>query len=240
MALISFPGSAERMGGAPPRRPGGHVRLLDDHPDRTAVGRSAAGSRVAGISVSSTAISSRWPSRTRSSGSSPTSPVGTSAPSPNRCRPGCPRANSRRSSNSPTRRWSSERPDSAMSMLPDSIHHLSIGHRSGTDYSDDPLPDAISPAWKAPTSGGSTGRPKLIVSGDPAVYDTEAPLPLGLAPRGVWSMPGPLYHNGPGGLGVPGAAVGQPRRRCSRSSTRRTRSPRSRPTAPTSPTWCRR
>ncbi|HVT76675.1 MAG TPA: AMP-binding protein, partial [Acidimicrobiales bacterium] len=32
----------------------------------------------------------------------------------------------------------------------------------------EPLPDKISPAWKAPTSGGSTGRPKLIVSGDPA------------------------------------------------------------------------
>ena len=30
---------------------------------------------------------------------------------------------------------------------------------------DGPLPDHVSPAWKAPTSGGSTGRPKLIVSG---------------------------------------------------------------------------
>lgn len=44
-------------------------------------------------------------------------------------------------------------PDSAMAMLPDSIHHLAIGHRSSTDHSDDPLPDATSPAWKAPTSG---------------------------------------------------------------------------------------
>src|SRR5262249_46014251 len=31
------------------------------------------------------------------------------------------------------------------------------------------LPDAISPSWKAPTSGGSTGRPKLIVAGAPGV-----------------------------------------------------------------------
>jgi bile acid-coenzyme A ligase len=31
------------------------------------------------------------------------------------------------------------------------------------------LPDRISPSWKAPTSGGSTGRPKLIVSGQPGV-----------------------------------------------------------------------
>lgn len=88
-------------------------------------------------------------------------------------------------------------PDSAMSMLPDSIHHLAIGHRSSPDYSDSPLPDATSPAWKAPTSGGSTGRPKLIVSGDPAVYDTEAPLPFSLAFNGCLVMPGPLYHNGP-------------------------------------------
>lgn len=60
------------------------------------------------------------------------------------------------------------------------------------------LPDLVSPAWKAPTSGGSTGRPKLIVSGDPAVVDTDAPPPLLLGNDGCLVMPGPLYHNGPG------------------------------------------
>ncbi|MFZ4718027.1 MAG: AMP-binding protein [Ilumatobacteraceae bacterium] len=59
------------------------------------------------------------------------------------------------------------------------------------------LPDAVSPAWKAPTSGGSTGRPKLIVSGDPALFDTEAPPTLLLGTDGCLVMPGPLYHNGP-------------------------------------------
>lgn len=59
------------------------------------------------------------------------------------------------------------------------------------------LPDVISPAWKAPTSGGSTGRPKLIVSGDPAVMDETAPPPLMMDPGGCLVMPGPLYHNGP-------------------------------------------
>ena len=59
------------------------------------------------------------------------------------------------------------------------------------------LPDVISPAWKAPTSGGSTGRPKLIVSGDPAVIDENAPLPLLMKKGGCLVMPGPLYHNGP-------------------------------------------
>ena len=60
------------------------------------------------------------------------------------------------------------------------------------------LPDLISPAWKAPTSGGSTGRPKLIVSGDPAALDDDAPAPLLLGNDGCLVMPGPLYHNGPG------------------------------------------
>ena len=60
------------------------------------------------------------------------------------------------------------------------------------------LPDLVSPAWKAPTSGGSTGRPKLIISGDPAAVDTDAPPPLLLGSDGCLVMPGPLYHNGPG------------------------------------------
>lgn len=59
------------------------------------------------------------------------------------------------------------------------------------------LPDLVSRAWKAPTSGGSTGRPKLIVSGDPALFDTEAPPALALGTDGCIVMPGPLYHNGP-------------------------------------------
>ena len=60
-----------------------------------------------------------------------------------------------------------------------------------------PLPDAISWAWKAPTSGGSTGRPKLIVTGQPGSIDDEAPPLLLIQPDGCLMMPGPLYHNGP-------------------------------------------
>jgi bile acid-coenzyme A ligase len=59
------------------------------------------------------------------------------------------------------------------------------------------LPRLISSAWKAPTSGGSTGRPKLIVSGDPAALDPDAPAPLLMDTGGCLVMPGPLYHNGP-------------------------------------------
>jgi bile acid-coenzyme A ligase len=43
--------------------------------------------------------------------------------------------------------------------------------------SDAPLPDAVSPAWKAVASGGSTGRPKLIEAGSdsrmPATFGPE-------------------------------------------------------------------
>jgi bile acid-coenzyme A ligase len=89
-------------------------------------------------------------------------------------------------------------PESAVALLPDEIVHLPLGHVPDPAVSDNPLPDAVSPAWKAPTSGGSTGRPKLIVSGDPAIYDLDAPLPFELQPDGCLVMPGPLYHNGPG------------------------------------------
>ena len=67
--------------------------------------------------------------------------------------------------------------------------------------SDAPLDEATAKYWKAMTSGGSTGRPKLIVSKDPA---TVEPLgeKLGLVPEQVALMPGPLYHNGPFSMGM--------------------------------------
>ena len=75
--------------------------------------------------------------------------------------------------------------------------HLPVGYSPDPSIDDSPLPDVVSPAWKAPTSGGSTGRPKVIVSGDPASFDLDAQLSLGYEPDGCLVMPGPLYHNGP-------------------------------------------
>jgi bile acid-coenzyme A ligase len=60
-----------------------------------------------------------------------------------------------------------------------------------------PLPDCVSPSWKAPTSGGSTGRPKLILSGQPSVYTPDGAALWRLAESDTALMPGPLYHNGP-------------------------------------------
>jgi bile acid-coenzyme A ligase len=71
------------------------------------------------------------------------------------------------------------------------------GYQPPAELSDGPLPDAVSPAWKAPTSGGSTGRPKLIVAGAPSLIDSDAESMFGLQQNGSLVMPGPLFHNGP-------------------------------------------
>ena len=74
---------------------------------------------------------------------------------------------------------------------------LPIGYRPPDPEGPVELPDVISPAWKAPTSGGSTGRPKLIVSGDPGLIDPSVDAVLLFSRDGCLVMPGPLYHNGP-------------------------------------------
>lgn len=77
---------------------------------------------------------------------------------------------------------------------------LPLGFTPSEEIDDSNLADCTSDAWKAPTSGGSTGRPKLIVSGDPSVYNAGsagmASL-IGAEPGQTLIMPGPLYHNGP-------------------------------------------
>jgi len=70
------------------------------------------------------------------------------------------------------------------------------GYQPGADLSDAPLPEVTAASFKAMTSGGSTGRPKLIVSKQPAASDPDVPL-LEIPQRGCMLIPGPLYHNGP-------------------------------------------
>ncbi|MGB3625103.1 MAG: AMP-binding protein, partial [Henriciella sp.] len=73
---------------------------------------------------------------------------------------------------------------------------LRAGFHPSSDLADEPLPETTAPSFKAMTSGGSTGRPKLIVSKSPAEWDTEAPF-LEIQTQGAMLVPGPLYHNGP-------------------------------------------
>jgi bile acid-coenzyme A ligase len=64
-------------------------------------------------------------------------------------------------------------------------------------FDDAPLPDAVSNPYKAMTSGGSTGRPKLILANQASQIDPDAVPLLGMKLNGTHVMPGPLYHNGP-------------------------------------------
>lgn len=66
-------------------------------------------------------------------------------------------------------------------------------------FDDTPLEDAGAAHWKAVASGGSSGRPKIIVDTMPAFLDPAAPpyAGFGLPGDGAMLNPGPLYHNMP-------------------------------------------
>lgn len=73
---------------------------------------------------------------------------------------------------------------------------LPAGYEPDPTLSDEPLPEVVSPSWKAPASGGSTGRPKIIRNGTGA---EGSPALLGLlyqyGPSDTQAVVGPLYHN---------------------------------------------
>lgn len=72
------------------------------------------------------------------------------------------------------------------------------------------LPDVTAPVYKAPTSGGSTGRPKLILSGNAGETPKEIPEAggFGIKPSSTLVIPAPLYHNAPFGMSAAGITVG--------------------------------
>jgi bile acid-coenzyme A ligase len=76
------------------------------------------------------------------------------------------------------------------------IASVPVGFQPDSAFSDAPLDERTAESFKAMTSGGSTGRPKLIVSKLPAAWDPDAPF-LTFSNCGSILIPGPLYHNGP-------------------------------------------
>jgi bile acid-coenzyme A ligase len=75
---------------------------------------------------------------------------------------------------------------------------------------DSDVEDLIAPVSKAPTSGGSTGRPKLILSGQPGVTPKETS-EIGvwrLKPDDIAVLPAPLYHNAGLGMMMSSTTVG--------------------------------
>ncbi len=74
---------------------------------------------------------------------------------------------------------------------------LPIGYEADPSISDTALPERVAKHYKAMTSGGSTGRPKLIVAAGRGEIDLEIDHPMLILPDRTHLVPGPLYHNGP-------------------------------------------
>ena len=66
----------------------------------------------------------------------------------------------------------------------------------GAGDDDSPPPARVARHWKAMSSGGSTGRPKIIVDETPAAID-PAEWFLDMPANDCVLNPGPLYHNAP-------------------------------------------
>ena len=86
---------------------------------------------------------------------------------------------------------------------------LGIAELAAASDDESDLPDATAPISKAPTSGGSTGRPKLILAGQPGVTLKDTPEVGGwrLNAASIAVLPAPLYHNA--GFGMMMSAMAQ-------------------------------
>jgi bile acid-coenzyme A ligase len=73
---------------------------------------------------------------------------------------------------------------------------LPLDFQPSPALSDERLPERTAPAGQAIGSGGSTGRPKLIVDAKPAAFDPESDH-YGIGPGVAVLIPGPLFHTGP-------------------------------------------
>lgn len=68
----------------------------------------------------------------------------------------------------------------------------------GRDHADTlPIAPVVAPRWKAASSGGSTGRPKIIVAPGPNALDPDRKPPLRFPEEGPILATGPVYHNMP-------------------------------------------
>jgi bile acid-coenzyme A ligase len=85
---------------------------------------------------------------------------------------------------------------------------IAAGYEPDPALSDEILPDKTAKYWKAPTSGGSTGRPKIIVAQSPGAFDFGEMLPLRQARDRAQLVPGPLYHNAPFAFSMQGLFLG--------------------------------
>jgi bile acid-coenzyme A ligase len=74
------------------------------------------------------------------------------------------------------------------------VQSVPMDFAPGPQSSDAPLPEAVSPVWKSMTSGGSTGRPKLIEAGGDSRLPAAAGSALGAQEGDVNLLSVPLTH----------------------------------------------
>ncbi len=86
-------------------------------------------------------------------------------------------------------------------------HTVPIDYQPDPSLNDSELPDRTTRCWKAPTSGGSTGRPKIILASTPGAFDPER-AGFGLPYRSACVIPGVLYHNAPFSISTLGLVGG--------------------------------
>jgi bile acid-coenzyme A ligase len=76
-----------------------------------------------------------------------------------------------------------------------------VGNADAAGHEDSsPMKSEVAPVWKISTSGGSTGRPKLIIHDSASSFDPDTDRifdEFKMPPDGVVLNPGPLYHNAP-------------------------------------------
>ncbi|MET0272803.1 MAG: AMP-binding protein [Phenylobacterium sp.] len=87
---------------------------------------------------------------------------------------------------------------------------VTVAELAARSDDDGELPDAIPAISKAPTSGGSTGRPKLILAGQPGLTPRVTPEvgAFRLRPQEIVLIPAPMYHNAPFGMMMQATALG--------------------------------
>lgn len=68
--------------------------------------------------------------------------------------------------------------------------------------------DEISPSWKASSTGGSTGRPKVVISGSAGTIDPTVPTAPFLPRDAVQLVAGPLHHSAPFTYAMRGLMLG--------------------------------
>jgi bile acid-coenzyme A ligase len=84
---------------------------------------------------------------------------------------------------------------------------IEAGRPLDETLSTEALPEIVCQNWRAGTSGGSTGRPKIIVAHGGGVANPMQPV-IGLQQDGVQLNPGPLYHSGPFNYAFAGLFLG--------------------------------